>query len=117
MNNNFMTPPMPNNEVIETLNGLVFGNFKISAKEREALARAVTIIENIEADRKNENLPSAEPEIIYCKDCKYLAQEFGWNGSEYMVCRETEHRRSIVSVDDYDYCCYAERRTDEVQNS
>lgn len=54
MNDNFMTPPMSNNEVIETLKGLVFGNFKISAKEREALDRAVTIIENIETDRKKE---------------------------------------------------------------
>lgn len=46
-----------------------------------------------------DNLPSAEPEIIRCKDCKY------YDGSPCEI------------VDWYntsdDFCSYAERRTDE----
>lgn len=58
-----------------------------------------------------EGLPSAEPEIIYCKNCKYYTKIFGWNGEEYTVCSEEGHHRSLVSADDF--CSCAERRTDE----
>ncbi len=41
-------------------------------------------------------LPSAEPEIIRCKDCKYWIS----NGCKEVGCLE------------YDFCSYAERRGD-----
>lgn len=31
-------------------------------------------------------LPSAEPEIIRCKDCKWWKSNFTWNGKEVKVC-------------------------------
>lgn len=43
-------------------------------------------------------LPSAQPEIIRCKDCKYYA-------SEGMYCAW-----NILSQSDHFYCYYAERR-------
>ena len=45
-------------------------------------------------------LPSAQQEIIYCKDCKHYVSS-GW----------CEGRGTCVSYDDF--CSYAERRTDE----
>ena len=48
-----------------------------------------------------EELPSAQPEIIRCKDCKYADDD--------CVC---QHSMGLVIQDDDDYCSYAERRTD-----
>ena len=50
-------------------------------------------------------LPSAKPEIIRCKDCK-------WNRAEN--CKETTHWlpcRAIVTPSEFS-CIYAERRED-----
>lgn len=47
-----------------------------------------------------EALPSAQPEIIYCKDCK-------WKN------RHNCTRAVEVPIDDDKYCAWAERRTDE----
>ena len=46
-----------------------------------------------------ENLPSAQPEIIRCKDCK-------WKN------RHNCTRAVEVFIDDDKYCAWAERRTD-----
>lgn len=47
------------------------------------------------------DLPSAQPEIIRCKDCKYFA-------GEGMYCEN-----DIIVHFDHFYCYNAERRTDE----
>lgn len=54
------------------------------------------------------DLPSAEPEIIYCKDCKYMTQRYDTDGNApYWTCSEWD------SGTDYDgFCHEAERRTD-----
>lgn len=49
-----------------------------------------------------QNAPTIEPEIIRCKDCRY-ADEDG-------VCQNS---KGLAIQDDYDFCSYAERRTDE----
>lgn len=54
-------------------------------------------------------LPSAQPEIVRCGDCKYFKVEYGWNCVSYPVCEASPQR--IVTPDDY--CSFAERRTDE----
>ena len=51
------------------------------------------------------NLPSAQPEIIHCKDCIYYRWEIDM--CEYPF--STPHN----VVHEYDYCSKAERRTDE----
>ena len=56
-------------------------------------------------------LPSAQPEIIRCKDCKWHKKEIGWNRIEYMVCDKSVINKPIRNDDDF--CSRAERRTDE----
>ncbi len=57
------------------------------------------------------DLPSAQPEIIRCGDCKYFKVEHGWNCSSYPICEVSPQR--IITPDDY--CSFAERRTDARQ--
>ena len=55
-------------------------------------------------------LPSAQPEIIRCKDCKYFIKDHGWNCIEYTVCSISPIHKVIRQPDDF--CSRAERRTD-----
>lgn len=51
-----------------------------------------------------EDLPSAQPEIVRCKDCKnYIDHN----------CYEHNHINIGLFVHDNNYCGWAERRTDE----
>ena len=54
-----------------------------------------------------EKLPSAQPEIVRCKDCKHRASYWG-------NCRllEEKYHQSVL-VDGNSFCSMAERRTDE----
>ena len=61
--------------------------------------------------------PSAEPEIVRCKDCKYQEKFFHTDGSvegggHYVYGCELTDGYSHVCLDD-DFCSRAERRTDE----
>ena len=47
-----------------------------------------------------EGLPSAQPEVIRCKDCKHRNEYGHWIGCP------------ILNTDDDNYCSYAERRTE-----
>ena len=51
------------------------------------------------------DLPSAQPEIIRCKDCKQFRR---WVDTDICFCDITESEMS-----DNDYCSRAERRTDD----
>ena len=53
---------------------------------------------------KLETLPSAEPQIIRCKDCKWYAER-----ADFAYC--SYHDDDILWMDD-DYCSYATRRTE-----
>lgn len=55
-----------------------------------------------------EAVPSAEPEIVRCKDCKYMTEHYDTDGNvPYWTCSEWD------AGTDYDgFCHYAERRTD-----
>ena len=68
--------------------------------------RAYDEIEEIKA------LPSAQPELIRCKDCKhtYLSDNFGIT-SPWLMCKG--HIGNVYKVEEDDYCSRAERRTDE----
>jgi len=52
------------------------------------------------AEMEMETVPSVQPEIIRCKDCKHYAGE-----GMYCAC-------DIIVHYDHFYCYYAERRTD-----
>lgn len=56
-------------------------------------------------------LPSAQPEIIRCKDCEWFRKEYGWNCIEYTVCGISPTHHPIRKEEDF--CSRAERRTDE----
>ena len=62
-----------------------------------------------EIKRELGKLPSAQPEIIRCKNCKYMTEHYDTDGNApYWTCSEWD------SGTDYDgFCHYAERRTDE----
>lgn len=71
-----------------------------------------------------ENLPSAQPEIIRCKDCKHWRQQTNYQGAplSFGFCESDDMWRSLygetyevshIDTDDDFYCGYAERRTDE----
>lgn len=51
-------------------------------------------------------LPSAQPEIIRCKDCKW------WSNDEYRECSSPNHAK-IWNTPRGFYCGFAERRKDE----
>ena len=69
-------------------------------------------------------LPSAQPEIIRCKDCKHWRQQTNYQGAplSFGFCESDDMWRSLygeiyevshIDTDDDFYCGYAERRTDE----
>ena len=51
-------------------------------------------------------LPSAQPEIIRCRDCKW------WSNDDYRECSSPNYDDGYVTPAGF-YCGYAERRTDE----
>ena len=53
------------------------------------------------AVRELEELPSAQPNIITCSECKYFKSKYHW-------CEYHEREMSLA-----DYCSRAERRADE----
>ena len=57
-----------------------------------------------------ESLPSAQPEIIHCGDCKYYGRADKRRFYRGMDCLN-KHIATIVP--DRDFCSRAERRTDE----
>ena len=53
------------------------------------------------------NLPSAQPEIIRCRDCRYYQDNN--NGYPHMNCKWDANE----TPDEDDFCSGAERRTDD----
>lgn len=69
-------------------------------------------------------LPSAQPEIIRCKDCKHWRQQTNYQGAplSFGFCESDDMWRSLygetyevshIDTDEDFYCGYAKRRTDE----
>ena len=56
-----------------------------------------------------EQLPPAQPEIIYCGDCKYKDDGIDEDGIPFLKCL---HGRSYGGTRINDFCSLAERRTD-----
>ena len=62
-----------------------------------------------EAVRRIEQLPSAQSEIVRCKDCKHHSHDAGHG---YDWCNRTS---GVFRVKPEDFCSRAERRTDGLQ--
>ena len=59
------------------------------------------------------SLPSEQPEVIYCEHCRYSYLFKLWDSPESRFCRK--FRQSFasdydMSVEDDDYCSFAERK-------
>ena len=77
----------------------------------DLISRQAAIDELFHVDENNglsivaiRNLPSAQPEIIRCKDCKYWERK--------SICDGYCDEMSIYGCDEDFYCGYAERKTD-----
>lgn len=77
-----------------------------------------------EAHRMLMQLPSAQPEIIRCKDCKHWRQQTNYQGAplSFGFCESDDMWRSLygeayevscIDTDDDFHCGHAERRTDD----
>ena len=79
--------------------------------DADALINRIVFHSNLSGDQKEvfedeiNALPSAQPEVIHCKDCKYYL--VGSDGLKY--CHK--HDDDILWQDD-DFCSKAERRTE-----
>lgn len=71
-----------------------------------------------------EDLPSAQPEIIHCRECKHWKQQTNYAGAplSFGFCESDDMWRSLygetyevshIDTDDDFYCGFAERRTDD----
>ena len=56
-----------------------------------------------------EYLPSAQPEIIFCKECKWSSNE-PYHGEDVWICNRTHWARSEGQRNPEDFCSRAERR-------
>ena len=89
----------------------------------DALSRCQTyLFDTRDTDRKIsledaeyviEKLPSAQPEIIHCADCKWFQCNMRPDGYLPKGVEEYECRHWCGWCDPVDFCSYAERRTDE----
>lgn len=61
------------------------------------------------AANRIKQLPSAQPEIIYCGDCKYKDDGIDEDGIPFLKCL---HGRSYGGTRINDFCSWAERRED-----
>lgn len=62
----------------------------------------------------SEHLPSAEPEIVRCKNCKYYGGIlYSDTQFEYGECFGHEESDYTFEVKPYDFCSRAERKVDE----
>lgn len=66
-----------------------------------SISTAITVIEG---------LPSAQPEIIFCGDCKYKDDGIDEDGIPFLKCL---HGRNYGGTRINDFCSWAERREDE----
>lgn len=89
----------------------------IEAVEKAKTARTADgeiYVAKINAEMNIQLLPSAQPEIIRCRECKYSSNE-PYHGKDVWICNRTHWARSEGQRKPDDFCSYAERR-DDVRN-
>ena len=80
---------------------------ELNDEGKTAFGMAITALELF---GNSEQLPSAQPEIIRCKDCKWYGRADKRRFYRGMDCLQ---KRIDTIVPDRDFCSRAERRTDE----
>ena len=114
---------IPNSSKHAVIDAIVNTVSKIGLHDNSEVARYGATFRQHEIIDIIEGMPSAQSEVIRCKDCKHWRQQtnyqgtplsFGFCESEDMWCSlygETVEVSHIDTDDDF-YCGYAERRTD-----
>ena len=70
-----------------------------------------TLLDRVDGRYVLSDLPSAQPEIIRCKDCKHWTNNIGDSKLRDNYCNDEAHGFYYQCSED-DYCSFAERRTD-----
>ena len=103
-----MKDPIERQEAIDVLSvgkeilNRVLDDIDVVGRDREKYSWGLGLIEEYINDIKE--LPSAQTEIVRCKDCRWRKDQSG--SVAWLPCR------AIVTPSDF-YCGRAERRTDE----
>lgn len=84
-------------------------NLKLAVSIQVYVNRIVWKLNSLNNPNMLELLPSVQPNIIYCKDCKYSSVITLFSHSMFAC-----HRRpyDVVSIEPDDYCSYAQKKTD-----
>lgn len=86
-------------DVLETYADLYWADERINAFKND--------LDKVFEDLRS--LPSAEPEILRCKDCKWCVEHYDTDGNApYWICKNWDG-----GTDADGFCYEAERRTDE----
>ena len=110
---------MTNLQAIDLLKGLeqsLDDYCELNDEGKTAFRMAITALELF---GNAEQLPSAQPEIIRCKDCKHFIREdveeytpYGYDTHFHAFCDKhwDEEQGEYIDVNLDDYCSFAERR-------
>ena len=93
---------MNNQQAINLLKGLeqsLDDYCELNDEGKTAFRMAITALELF---GNSEQLPSAQPEIIRCRNCKFAS-------GDSRICMKFGHS----PIGELDFCAWAERRTDE----
>ena len=93
---------MTNLQAIDLLKGLeqsLDDYCELNDEGKTAFGMAITALELF---GNSEQLPSAQPEIIRCRECKFAS-------GDSRICMKFGHS----PIGELDFCAWAERRTDE----
>jgi len=96
------------------MNDLISRQAAIDAVERAKTARTEDgeiFCAKINAQMNIQLLPSAQPEIVRCKDCKHWKgndEPIAWNDGKVFIKVPCETKPT-------DFCSMGERKTDEIQ--
>ena len=89
---NITSPQMTNNEIIDTLKGLVFGSFdRTTSKEREALNMAIEALEGQTGNWIEYGINKDSTHSICCDQCGGKIKSKG-------------HAHSVYTANTYEYC-------------
>ena len=95
------------------MNDLISRQSAITALSNEIVKRRLLdemydgCIDEFIAEEILKKLPSAQPEIVYCGDCKYKDDGIDEDGIPFLKCL---HGRSYGGTRINDFCSWAERR-------
>lgn len=101
------------NAIVQKLNEMdryVSAELRLCDTDKKFPQNEVFIVDDV-YEEIVEHLPSAQPEIIHCGECRYKDDRIDEDGIPFLKCL---HGRSYGGTRINDFCSWAERRTDGV---